>query len=51
MFDQLGEMLVQNVRQHDPAVANDALALKRKMNDILEEIDVKKMKVLNLKNN
>ena len=50
MFGQLGEMVVQNVMHYDPAVAKDSLALKRKMNNILEEIDVKKMKMLDLKN-
>ena len=50
MFDQLGEMVVQNVMHYDPAVAKDRLALKRKMNDILDEVDVNKMKMLDLKN-
>ena len=31
-------MLVQNMRQYDPAIARDSVSLKRKMDDILKNI-------------
>ena len=41
-------MLVQNMRQYDPAIARDSVSLKRKMDDILQEMDAKKLKMLTL---